>query len=231
MSTSISLETAIAALKSHSVEGKATQMAAYHKADRTYLGVANPMIDIETRKWRADLDVAGRIDLAKSLWDSDVHEARIAAAKLLTQARLRPDDAAWALIKSWVPDFNAWAIADHACTAGSKRLVADPSRIDEVEEWTKSKNIWTRRAAMVITLPWTKQNNPKPADLEIRERVLGWAALYVQHSDWFIQKSVSWWLRDLSKHDPDRTRQFIAEHGKNMKKFAKKDATRRLPPL
>ena len=26
--------------------------------------------------------------------------------------------------------------------------------------------MWTRRAALVITLPWTKQNNPKPEELE-----------------------------------------------------------------
>ncbi len=226
----ISRQTALDALARHSIEGKATQMAAYHKVGRKYLGVANPMIDIEVKNWRAELDIAGRVELAKALWESDIHEARIAAAKLLTQARMRPDGAVWALIKSWVPDFDAWAIADHACTAGSKRLLADPSRIDDVEDWTKAESIWTRRAAMVMTLPWAKKNTPKPADLQIRERVLSWAAVYVQHSDWFIQKSVSWWLRDLSKHDPDRTRQFIAEHGKNMKKFARKDATRLIPP-
>jgi hypothetical protein len=39
--------------------------------------------------------------------------------------------------------------------------------------------MWTRRAALVITLPWTRQNHPKAADLAIRDRVLGWAASYV----------------------------------------------------
>ena len=49
-------------------------------------------------------------------------EARLAAAKLLTQARIRPDQEAWDLIKSWVPDFDSWAIADHACMAGQRRV-------------------------------------------------------------------------------------------------------------
>ena len=39
-----------------------------------------------------------------------------------------------------------------------------------------------------------------------RERILGWAAAYVSDPDWFIQKAVAWWLRDLSKRDPNRTR-------------------------
>ncbi|MFY0692069.1 MAG: DNA alkylation repair protein [Paracoccaceae bacterium] len=205
-------------------------MAAYHKARRVYLGVANPLIDALVKAWRAELDVAGRVALARDLWASDIHEARIAAAKLLTQARLRPDDsAAWDLIASWVADFDGWAIADHASIAGQKRLVWEPARIDQVEGWTRSEHMWTRRAALVMTLPWTKQNNPKPADLAIRDRVLGWAARYADDQDRFIQKAIAWWLRDLSKHDADRVRTFLAEHGERMKPFARKEAARLLP--
>ena len=219
---------AIAALRTHAVEGKALQMAAYHKSSRPFLGVANPAIDEEVKKWRGDLDIEGRIKLADGLWQTNIHEARIGAAKLLIQARIRPDDAVWDLIKSWVPEFDAWAIADHACTAGRKRLEADPSRLDEVAQWTKSDHMWTRRAALVITLPWTKQNHPKSQDLEIRDCVLGWAANYVDDKNWFIQKAISWWLRDLSKHDPDRTRAFLATYGERMKPFARKEAAKNL---
>ncbi len=209
---------------------KAQEMARYHKAEREYLGVANPVLDAFAKAWRAELSLDERLTLADSLWRTDIHEARVCAAKLLAQARLRPDDtAAWELIASWVPQFDAWAIADHACGAGSKRLVWNPSRVDQVEAWTRSDHLWTKRAAMVITLPWTKQNFPKPDELAIRDRVLGWAAQYVEDERWFIQKSVSWWLRDLSRHDPDRVRAFLAAHGDKMKRFAFKDASRLLP--
>jgi 3-methyladenine DNA glycosylase AlkD len=90
--------------------------------------------------------------------------------------------------------------------------------------------MWTRRAALGATLPWTKQNHPKPADLVCRDRILGWAAGYAADHDWFIQKAVGWWLRDLSKHDPARTRAFLAEHGAALKPFARKEAARKLPP-
>ncbi len=208
---------------------KAGEMAAYHKVDRRYLGLANPMLDGLSRDWRPLMDVEGRVTLARQLWETDIHEARVLAAKLLTQARLRPSDqSAWELIRSWVPDFDAWAIADHACMAGQKRLVWDPARIEEVEPWHRSDHLWTRRAALVITLPWTKQNHPKPADLAIRDRVLGWAATYVTDHDWFIQKAVAWWLRELSKHDPDRVRAFLDAHGAAMKPFAVSEAARKL---
>ncbi len=215
----------------HADPEKAAQMAAYHKAERRYLGVANPVLDDLARDWRAGLDIADRVALARDLWDSDIHEARIAAAKLFTQARIRPDDGVWDAIVEWVPQFDAWAIADHVCMAGQRRLKADRDRLDTVESWTVSDHMWTRRAALVITLPWTKLRNPKPEDIARRERILGWAAGYVADRDWFIQKAVGWWLRDLSRHDPDRVRTFLAQHGGQMKAFARKEAARHLAPI
>ncbi len=229
--SAVTPEAALAAMRAQGDAERARGSAAYHKAPRVYLGLSVPQIDLLTREWRAACTLEERLALASGLWASDIHEARIAAARLLNQARIRPDDeAAWRLIASWVPDFDGWAIADHACISGMKRLVADPRRIDEVEGWTRSPDKWTRRAALVITLPWTRQNHPKPADLAIRERVLGWAATYISDPDWFIQKAIGWWLRDLSKHDPDRTRAFLAEHGAAMKPFAVREASRHLGP-
>lgn len=225
----MTLDDALAELRAQIEPGRAEQMAAYHKQSREVLGIANPNTNDITKSWRQSLSVTERVTLASELWATDIFEARLAAAKLLTQARIKPDDTgAWELIQSWVPEFDSWAIADHACMAGQKRLVADPSRVDQVEGWTTSDHMWTRRAALVITLPWTKQNFPKPHDLVIRDRVLGWAATYVSDPDWFIQKAVAWWVRDLSKHDAPRSRAFLAAHGDKMKPFARKEAARHL---
>ncbi|QIR85134.1 DNA alkylation repair protein [Paracoccus sp. AK26] len=218
--------TELDALKALADPEKAEQMLTYHKAPRVYLGVANAQLDDLVAEWRASRDVDDRVALARGLWDSDIHEARVAAAKLLTQARIRPDKAVWSLIAGWVPEFDGWAIADSAMTAGQKRLVADPARLDEVEAWLALPNKWTRRAALVGTLPWAKMNNPKPADLAARERVLGWAAQLADDRDWFIQKAIAWWLRDLSKRDTPRVQAFLADHGARMKPFARKEALR-----
>ena len=208
--------------------GRAAEVAAYHKAPRRYLGIGVPVLTELAKALRGETSLDERIALADALWQTDIHEARVLAAKLLTQARIRPDDAVWRLIASWVPTFDAWAIADHACDAGERRLIADPARIDEVETWTRSDHMWSRRAALVMTLPWTKQNHPSAEDLAIRDRVLGWAAGYADDREWFIQKAIAWWLRDLSKHDPERTRAFLVTYGERMKPFARKEAARHL---
>lgn len=224
--SSVSLEDALAALTVHVEPGRAEGAAAYHKIARRYLGVPNPRINDLTKTWRREMSVAARVELADALWQTDIFEARLAAAKLLTQARIKPDQDVWALIQTWVPDFDSWAIADHACMAGQKRLVADPARLDDVSPWTRSEHMWTRRAALVITLPWTKQNHPTPQDIAIRERVLGWAEGYVEDRDWFIQKAVAWWVRDLSKHDMKRAHDFVEKNGGRMKAFARREASK-----
>ena len=216
---------AIAQLKAAGHVEKAPELAAYHKVDRAYLGTPTPEIDALCKTWREALTLEGRLALCAGLWNSNIHEARIASAKLLTQARIRPDDtAAWDLICEWVPQFDAWAIADATCIAAQKRITADPSRLDTVEGWTESPLMWQRRAALVATLPFARLNNLKPAEVEARERILIWAASYLADKDWFIQKSVAGWLRDLSKHDPDRTQAFLNEYGDLMKTWARKEA-------
>ena len=223
----VSLDQAIAALEALANPEKAAEMAAYHKSTRRFFGVSVPQIDDLTDAWRADCTLDERLALAAALWAADIHETRVAAAKLLTQARIRPDDeGAWQLLQSWVPDFDGWSLADHAMIAAQKRLVWQPERIEAVEGWTNSPHMWTRRAAMVITLPYAKQNHPKPVENALRERVLGWAVRYATDPDWFIQKSVAWWLRDLSKHDKPRVERWLAGHGDSLKPFARKEASR-----
>lgn len=224
-------EQALSDLKALAQPGRAREMAAYHKQDRPYLGVANPDTNALVKTWRQSLTIPARVALAAQLWETDIFEARLAAAKLLTQARIRPDNQVWDLITSWVPDFDSWAIADHVAMAGQRRLIADPTHLDTVETWTRSEQMWARRAALVFTLPWTKQNHPTPTDLAARDRILGWAASYVDDPEWFIQKAVGWWLRDLSKHDPDRTIAFIDAYGDRMKPFARKEALRHLKKI
>ena len=223
------IETALARLEALADAARAADMAAYHKAARRYLGATVPQVEELVAEWRADLTLEDRVALAAGLWDSDIHEARVAAAKLLTQARMRPDEAVWDLICAWTQGFDGWALADHAISAGKKRLVADPARIEVVAGWVRSPNMWTRRAALVITLPYGKMNFPKDQELAIRERALGWAADYVADRDWFIQKAVAWWVRDLSKHDAARARAFVEGPGAGLKSFARKEAGRFLP--
>ena len=208
---------------------KAAEMARHHKVDRPYLGVATPDIEIVTKGWRTALDLDARLALAADLWASDVHEGRIAAARLLTQARIRPDDgAAWDMIVAWVPDCDGPTITDQVAVAGQKRLVADPARFDVLEAWAISDHLWTKAAVLAMTLPWTKQNNLKPADLALRDRALGWAGGLAADPHKVIQTALVDWLASLAKHDPACAAGFVDRHAAAMKPYALKSARHRL---
>jgi 3-methyladenine DNA glycosylase AlkD len=58
--------------------------------------------------------------------------------------------------------------------------------------------------------------------------VLGWCAALAEDRDWFIQKAIGWWLRDLSRHDAPRVRAFLETHGRTLKPFAQREAARLL---
>ncbi|MBR3370251.1 MAG: DNA alkylation repair protein [Rhodobacteraceae bacterium] len=221
----------LAQLHALSDPATATQMAAQSPTPRAFLGIPAQVLDMLARELRRDHDVPARCDMAQALWASDVHEARILAAKLLTQARMRPDDsAAWGLIAGWAQDCDSRALADHVAIAGGKRLQANPARLEQLAHWITAPNMWTRRAALVMTLPWARLPHPKPAEMAVREQVLDWAAQLAPDRDRFIQNAIAGWLRDLSRRDPDRVRAFLAGPGAALGLPAKREAECLLPP-
>ncbi|WP_128253651.1 DNA alkylation repair protein [Falsirhodobacter deserti] len=220
--------TALNSLREAGDPALAAEAAARHQAEREYLGTPLAAIDALVAEWRAELSVEERVALASSLWRSDVHEARIAAARLLLQARMRPDEAAWRLVQDWVAELDAWAIADAVGKAAEKRVMADLARVDEVAAWLESENPWARRTALLATAPLAKKNHLKEAELAAREQVLDWIVDLLSDRDWHIQKAIAAWLRDLAKHDAPRTRAFMAEHSEAMRGFTRKDVAARL---
>jgi len=223
-------EAALAALRAQADPARAAQMRAYHKQTRAVLGLSNETIGALATEWRRARDPEALVALAKGLWATDLFEARLCAGKLFVQARMKPDDrAAWACITGFVTDFDSWAIADTVAQGGHKRLLQDPARLDEVEGWVTSDHIWTRRAALVFTLPFGKSRHPNATEAAARTRILGWCETLAPDRDWFIQKAIAWWLRDLSKRDPATVSGWLATHGPTLKPFARKEAGKYLP--
>lgn len=219
---------AVEALRAGGDPARALEARERHGVDRDYLGTPLAAIDALVADWRAELSVEERVALASSLWHSNVHEARIAAARLLLQARMRPDEAAWRLVQDWIADLDAWAIADAVGKAAEKRVMADLSRLDTARGWLEAESAWSRRTALLATAPLAKKNHPKPDELAAREEVLDWIEALLPDRDWHVQKAIAAWLRDLARHDPERVRQFLAEHAEAMRGFTRKDVAKAL---
>jgi 3-methyladenine DNA glycosylase AlkD len=195
----------------------------YHKSVREHWGVTVPLCVALVRKFSKDLtkDLNGSeiLSFAKALWKTNIYDAMICATKMVSLAKVKPSKELWATIKLFLKDVDGWALEDQLAIAARKCILADGALLDELEEWTKHPNFWMRRAALVYTLPYAKPGRDP-------ERMLRWAAGYVQDPEWFIQKAIGWWLRDLSAHDPKRVLRFVEEN--QLKGLAKREAIRKL---
>ena len=85
---------------------KAAELKNSLKISRTYLGISSPELDILYKGWRNQINGEDRTALASELWNSNIYEARIVAAKLLTQARIENDKTVWEEIIKWIPTLD-----------------------------------------------------------------------------------------------------------------------------
>jgi 3-methyladenine DNA glycosylase AlkD len=199
---------------------EAIRMAKYHKVVRTYLGVRVPVITGMAREYWQESDGEGLMSCCRELWQTDIHEARILTGKLFDVRKLADTMDVWRFITAVKEDFDAWAIADHLEKGARQCLRADPGRLDDIEkDWLRHPSFWVRRAALVYTLYLGKKGMDP-------ERPLQWAATMVDDREWFIQKAVGWWLRELSKHNPARATDFLRTYGSRMKPFARREASK-----
>ena len=214
-----------AALRAFADPQRAMQEKRYQKSSWEHWGVALPKMDAAIRATVADLGQSDSLTLAARLWREPVWDLRIVAGRILARKAVAPDADVWAFVTRRMGDLDGWAVADNLAVVGGRCLLADSARLDFAEIWVDSPHLWTRRAALVFTLPWTKDKRD-PA------RMLGWAARLAPDREWFIQKAIGWWLRELSKRDPQRVRRFLDEHGAPLMAVARREATKYLatPP-
>lgn len=193
--------------------GSAMRAAAdqrYHKSSREHWGVPVPVCDKLARTVCKGIGDEQLIKLAKKLWETNLFDPMVCAAKMLSYPKLQPSKDVWRTIRDFLGQVDGWALEDHLSHVAWKCILADRSLLDELEEWTKHSNFWMRRAALVYTLPFAKPGqNP--------ERMLQWASQYASDPEWFIQKAIGWWLRVLGEHNPDRVAIFWMNIGKALK--------------
>jgi 3-methyladenine DNA glycosylase AlkD len=210
----------IEALRERGGAARAEWDKRYMKSERTHWGVSAPEIVAAVRTLRP-LSEPIRLRVATELWREEVFDLRIAAARIVAGLSDAADVGIWRFLTKRMPELDGWAIADNFADAAGPRIIFASERLDEVERWTTSPHLWTRRGSLVFTLAWMKSGRSP-------ERMLGWAARLVEDREWFIQKAIGWWLRELGKRDAPRVRAWLKAHGGGLKAFARKEAEKYL---
>ena len=200
---------------------RAAKEKSYQKSVWQHWGVPLPQMDVAIREVLTDVPAADRLAFGRRLWREPVWDLKIVAGRVLAAPSVPPTEPLWRFVTARMADLDGWAVADNLAPVASRCLLHESRRLDEVERWVESPHLWTRRAALVFTLAWTREGRDP-------ERMLGWAARLAPDREWFIQKAIGWWLRELSKRDPARVRRFLVEHGATLKGVARREATKYL---
>lgn len=218
----------LSALRTAADPARAEGLSKHHRTASMVMGTGNAALADLGAQIRADLDVAARVALARELWATQIHEARIVATQALKQARLRPDDNAWATMVDWVTEVDCAPVADHLIRAGQKRVLAGPARLDTVAEWAAGEALWPRVIALGLGQAWTGMKFPKDADLTHRARVVEMTISVLPDHRRPVQGAVTDVLTDLVKVDPDAAREILSTHGDTMAGAARKSLLRAL---
>ncbi|WP_434286490.1 DNA alkylation repair protein [Celeribacter sp. SCSIO 80788] len=166
----------------------------------SYFGVPPQALEDMARALRQDIAFPERLSVAQHLWDSGVFDARLMAAKLLTQARISDDAAVWTQICDWLDAAENWAVLDALAKAGSRRLMADLSRMERVALWAEQDAPLPRRAALLLTEPLAKLSHPSEAEAAALDRACDWLPGCLEDGEKDVNRVAESWLRALSKH-------------------------------
>ncbi|MBW6418145.1 DNA alkylation repair protein [Celeribacter sp. PS-C1] len=200
---SITAETAMETLH-HSADPEKASAIIGRTGTSEALGVSPQTLEDLARSWRQDVGFPERLDLARALWTQPVFEARLMAAKLLTQARISDDAAVWDQICAWISEAETWAELDALASAGARRIAVDLSRMAMVHELAKSERALDRRAALGLSLPLAKLAHPTEDEVNAIDDVLYWLTYALQDPDKDVSRMADSWLKSLGKHDRKR---------------------------
>ena len=163
--------------------------------------------------------------LAKGLWSSGVHEARILASIiddpfLVTEAQM----------ERWVLDFYSWDVCDQCCmNLFSKTEFAYRKAI----EWSGRKEEFVKRAGFALMACLAVHDKRKASDCRL-EKFLP----IIRRESWdgrnYVRKAVNWALRQIGKRNRDlngkaiRTAREIMSLDSESAKWIASDALREL---
>jgi 3-methyladenine DNA glycosylase AlkD len=128
--------------------------------------------------------------------------------------------------KHWLArnDSANWATTDHLCGALiGPALVRFPERAAGMRAWSRSPNMWVRRASIVSLIRLARQGQALDLVYEIAAR------LHRDRED-LIQKAVGWTLREAGKADMPRLERYLLANGPSIPRTTLRYAIERFPP-
>ena len=172
-------------LKSLSDPNAALDMARYGINTKTAYGVSIP----DLRKIAKNSGKSHA--LARELWQSGIHEARILASMIDEPAIVTAGQ-----MDSWAKDFDSWDLCDQCC---NNLFYKTPFAYQKAFEWSSGSSEFVKRAGFVMIAALSVHD--KKAGDDKFEKFLPVIKRESADERIYVKKAVNWALRQIGKRN------------------------------
>ena len=162
--------------------------------------------------------------LCEDLWKSGMMEESFIACNWTYSIRKQyaPED--FAMFEAWVNKYvSNWAACDSLCNHSIGSFLEQyPSFVEDIKEWTFSKNRWVKRASAVSFILPARKGLFKKDIFEIADNLL-------LDTDDMVQKGYGWMLKSLADACEDEVFQYVLDHRASMPRTALRYAIEKMP--
>jgi 3-methyladenine DNA glycosylase AlkD len=204
------------------------------------LGVRQPLLGAVSRGLRHATrrdPAATLLDAAAALLRDPIAELRWLALDLLDRTIVREPEQTWQLVRSASRQATEWITIDNLAHVAGRGILAEPYRWAELEQLVYSPSRWERRLAgsTVATIPFVDRSAGRAP--EVVGRGLAIVADLIGDAEPYVQKALSWALRNLSLIDEPRVTELLRReaataraHADGHRAWVIRDSLGKLPP-
>ncbi len=165
--------------------------------------------------------------LAEELIKTNYNELATIAFSWVYSLRKEFTKSDFGIFEKWVKNYlTNWAMVDDLCTHSVGHLITEfPELIPKIKKWTKSKNLWVRRASAVsfIFASNTYTTKSQLSDIfEIADSLLS-------DEDDLVQKGYGWMLKAASNKYPAQIFNYVIKRKNQMPRIALRYAIEKYP--
>lgn len=223
MKTKWNTQNLIQKFEAHRDEPTAVPMAAYMRNLFPFLGIKTPLRKVLLKEQFAECKPPHAdclIEEVRKLYRLPEREYQYAAIALLDKMKDQLSLNDLPFLRQLVECKSWWDSVDSIAPriVGHVILQHREAGTPIMFEWSNADNMWTNRAAILHQLKFKQET-----DKDVLRRII------LQHADsseFFIQKSIGWALREYAKTEPVWVRDFVAAY--TLKPLSKREALKNI---
>lgn len=201
-------------------------------SDYIIYGIRIPEIEkiVKSVHEKFDCSYDDAVEVFRKLSRTNVEEQKFAGVLFLIRFKKHFNEETVDFIRNeYTEHCHTWSHCDSTCVRllgpflGKKDNEALAKKT--INEWSKSNNLWIKRASMVILLKITMMRKDFDEDyvFELVEKMLEYSKAN------YIEKGIGWLLKTCSKYKPEVIIDYLSKNKKNLSRLILRYASEKLP--